>query len=56
MREIAENVFIETEYDGVNVGAVRTRRGIIAIDVPSYPRQARDWAMRLHTFTPREVQ
>ena len=56
MHEIAENVFIETEYDGVNVGAVRTRRGIIAIDVPSYPRQARDWAMRLHTFTPRAVQ
>jgi glyoxylase-like metal-dependent hydrolase (beta-lactamase superfamily II) len=56
MQEIAENVFIATEYDGVNVGAVRTRRGIIAIDVPSYPRQARDWAMRLHTLTPRSVQ
>ncbi len=56
MQEIAENVFIETEYDGVNVGAVRTRRGIIAIDVPSYPRQARDWAMRLHSLAPRSVQ
>lgn len=56
MQEIAENVFIETEYDWVNVGALRTRRGIIAIDVPSYPRQARDWAMRLHTLTPRSVQ
>ncbi|MEZ4594667.1 MAG: MBL fold metallo-hydrolase [Chloroflexota bacterium] len=56
MLEIAENVFIETEYDGVNVGAVRTRRGIIAIDVPSYPRQARDWAMRLHALSPRSVQ
>ncbi|WP_420631921.1 MBL fold metallo-hydrolase [Candidatus Leptofilum sp.] len=56
MQEIAENVFIETEYDGVNVGAIRTRRGIIAIDVPSYPRQARDWAMRLHALSPRSVQ
>lgn len=56
MQEIAENVFIATDYDGVNVGAVRTRRGIIAIDVPSYPRQARDWAMRLHTLSPRSVQ
>lgn len=56
MQEIAENVFIETEYEGVNVGAVRTRRGIIAIDVPSYPRQARDWAMRLHALSPRSVQ
>lgn len=56
MQEIAENVFIETAYDGVNVGAIRTRRGIIAIDVPSYPRQARDWAMRLHALSPRSVQ
>ncbi|GJM40080.1 MAG: hypothetical protein DHS20C20_03620 [Ardenticatenaceae bacterium] len=56
MQEIAENVFIETEYDGVNVGAIRTRRGIIAIDVPSYPRQARDWAMRLHALSPLSVQ
>jgi glyoxylase-like metal-dependent hydrolase (beta-lactamase superfamily II) len=56
MQEIAENVFIQTEYDGINVAALRTRRGVIAIDVPSYPRQARDWAMRLHALTPRNVQ
>lgn len=56
MQEIAENVFVETEYDGVNVAAVKTRRGIIAIDVPSYPRQARDWAMRLHALAPRPIQ
>ena len=56
MQEIAENIFVETTYDGVNVGAVRTRRGSIAIDIPSYPRLARDWAMRLHTLTPRAVQ
>ncbi|MCP4420243.1 MAG: MBL fold metallo-hydrolase [Chloroflexi bacterium] len=56
MQEIAENIFIETGYDGVNVAAVRTRRGVIAIDVPSYPRQARDWAMRLHALTPRNIQ
>ncbi|VAW30682.1 hypothetical protein MNBD_CHLOROFLEXI01-1246, partial [hydrothermal vent metagenome] len=56
MQEIAKNVFVETEYDGVNVAAIKTRRGIIAIDVPSYPRQARDWAMRLHALAPRTIQ
>jgi glyoxylase-like metal-dependent hydrolase (beta-lactamase superfamily II) len=56
MQEIAKNVFVETEYDGVNVAAVKTRRGIIAIDVPSYPRQARDWAMRLHALAPHTIQ
>ncbi len=56
MEQIAENIYVETAYDGVNVGAIVTRQGIIAIDVPSYPRQAREWAMRLHTLTHRPLQ
>lgn len=55
MEQIAENVYIETTYEGVNVGAVITSQGIIAIDAPTYPRQARDWAMRLQTISPRPV-
>lgn len=51
MEKIAENVYVETGYEGVNVGAIITRQGTIAIDVPSYPRQARDWALRLQSFT-----
>lgn len=47
MQQVAENVFIETAYEGVNVGAIVTTQGIIAIDTPTYPRQARDWATRL---------
>ena len=48
MKEIANNVFVETSYTGVNVGAVLTPKGGIAIDAPTFPRDARDWAMRLH--------
>ncbi|HRQ41163.1 MAG TPA: MBL fold metallo-hydrolase [Chloroflexota bacterium] len=55
MEQIAENIYIETAYEGVNVGAVITGQGIIAIDAPTYPRQARDWAMRLQTLSPRPV-
>ncbi len=55
MEKIAENVYIEKEYDGVNVGAIRTTQGIIAVDVPSYPQQARDWARRLRSLTPRPL-
>ncbi len=55
MEQIAENVYVETTYEGVNVGAVMTSQGIIAIDAPTYPRQARDWAMRLQTLSPRPV-
>lgn len=56
MERIAENIYVETEYEGVNVGAVITRRGIIAIDVPSYPRQARDWSMRLQALISKPIQ
>lgn len=56
MEQLADNVFVETEYEGVNVGAILTKQGIIAIDAPSYPRQARDWAMRLHALSPRPLQ
>ncbi len=55
MEQIAENVFVETAYEGVNVGAIVTSQGVIAIDTPTYPRQARDWAVRLHTLTPRPI-
>lgn len=48
MEQITPNTFINTNYDGINVGALLTSHGTIAIDVPSYPRDARDWAMQLH--------
>jgi glyoxylase-like metal-dependent hydrolase (beta-lactamase superfamily II) len=56
MNEVAPNVFIETGYAGVNVGAIRTPKGIIAIDAPSFPRDARDWAMRLHRLSQFPIQ
>jgi glyoxylase-like metal-dependent hydrolase (beta-lactamase superfamily II) len=56
MEQIADNVYLETNYDGVTVAAVRTHEGVICIDVPSYPRQARDWVTRLHTLHSRAVR
>lgn len=56
MNEVAPNVFIETGYAGVNVGAIRTPKGVIAIDAPSFPRDARDWAMRLHRLSQFPIQ
>jgi glyoxylase-like metal-dependent hydrolase (beta-lactamase superfamily II) len=47
MKEISNGVFIETAYDGVNVGAILTGEGVICIDVPSYPQDARDWVNRV---------
>ncbi len=47
MKEVGDGIFIETGLEGVNVGAVRTEEGIVCIDAPSYPRDAREWVHRL---------
>lgn len=56
MNELAKNIFVETSYTGVNVGAILTYKGPIAIDVPTFPRDARDWAMRLHRLNQYPLQ
>jgi glyoxylase-like metal-dependent hydrolase (beta-lactamase superfamily II) len=48
MKELAPGILAETNFVGVNVGAISTKKGIIAIDAPSFPRDARSWAMTLH--------
>ena len=55
MEEIAKQVYVETAYDGVNVGAMVTPTGVLCIDVPSYARDARDWAARMHRLSPYPV-
>jgi glyoxylase-like metal-dependent hydrolase (beta-lactamase superfamily II) len=48
MEELAPGIITETDFVGVNVGAISTNKGIIAIDAPSFPRDARSWALTLH--------
>ncbi|HET91561.1 MAG TPA: MBL fold metallo-hydrolase [Chloroflexi bacterium] len=47
MKEITSNVYVSTEYPGVNVGFVILPEGVIAIDVPTLPRHARAWRQRI---------
>ena len=56
MEQIAPNIFVETSYEGVNVGAISTEDGLVAIDTPSYARQARDWALRLSAMHYKPLQ
>ena len=56
MDEVAKQIYVETEYDEVNVGAIVTPTGVICIDAPSYARDARDWAARMHRLSPYPVQ
>ena len=55
MIEIGDGIFVETGFDGVNVGAIVTKDGIVCIDAPSYPRDARDWVMQLERVHNRPI-
>lgn len=56
MQEIATGVFIESAYEGVTVAAILTDEGVICIDIPSYPRDARDWVSRVSRLHGRGVR
>lgn len=49
MQEIASNVFIETDYSGVTLGAINWQRGLLLIDAPFLPDDIRQW--RTSTMT-----
>ena len=43
MRQVSANVFVETGFQGCNPGFVMTRGGIVMIDSPQRPSDARKW-------------
>jgi len=49
MLEIAEHVFIETEYPGVTLGAVLCKQGTVMIDAPFRPEDTRSWRSALQS-------
>jgi len=51
VREIAPNVFVETEYHGANVAFIATSQGVILIDSPMLPKEAAHWRARIEKQT-----
>jgi glyoxylase-like metal-dependent hydrolase (beta-lactamase superfamily II) len=47
MQEITKNIFIEDQYLGVTLGVIVTPRGLIQIDAPPSPEDARSWRASL---------
>lgn len=43
MKEIAPDILIETEFEGVTLGAIRTDAGVVMVDVPINPKDAMGW-------------
>jgi cyclase len=51
IREIAPGIFVETEYHGANVAFIVTGEGVILIDTPMLPVQARLWRAEIEKRT-----
>lgn len=47
MQEITKNVYIEDQFPGVTLGVIVTPRGLIQIDSPPSPEDARSWRASL---------
>jgi glyoxylase-like metal-dependent hydrolase (beta-lactamase superfamily II) len=47
MQEITKNIYIEDQYPGVTLGVIVTPRGLIQIDAPPSPEDARSWRATL---------
>lgn len=51
MKEIIPGVYIENRYSSGNVGFIVTGAGVVAVDVPMRPDDARHWLDQIHQFT-----
>lgn len=56
MRELAPNVFVETEFHGANIGFIITGEGVILIDTPMLPEDADTWLEEIRKRTDQEIR
>ena len=56
MQQINSSVYVEREYEGPNVGCIRTDEGLILIDTPVRPRDARTWRARVTQLTAQQTR
>jgi cyclase len=55
IREIASDIFVETDFHGANVAYVRTDEGVILIDTPMLPNEARRWRAEIEEKTGQQI-
>jgi len=55
IREIAPSIFVDTEYHGANVAFVVTDEGVILIDTPMLPNEARAWLSEIQKRTDKPI-
>jgi len=56
IQEMAPGIFVETEFHGANVGFILTSEGVILIDTPMLPNDARLWQEEIRQRTSKEIR
>jgi glyoxylase-like metal-dependent hydrolase (beta-lactamase superfamily II) len=56
MQKLAKDIYVEAGYAGVTVGALVTPDGIVCIDAPTHPADARRWRLKLNQLSQQPVK
>lgn len=56
MQKLANGVYAESDFQGVTVGAVVTEQGIVCVDTPTHPADARRWRLKLAQLSQKPIQ
>lgn len=52
MQQISENVYVETDFRGCNTGFITTAEGVVVIDTPMIPSEAKKWSDEAAKYGP----
>jgi glyoxylase-like metal-dependent hydrolase (beta-lactamase superfamily II) len=55
MQTYKDRILVETEYIGANVSCIITQKGLVLIDSPFLPPDAREWAEKIKAETGQEI-
>ncbi|MCC7361883.1 MAG: MBL fold metallo-hydrolase [Anaerolineales bacterium] len=56
MQKLAKDVYVESGFAGVTVGAIVTPGGLVCIDAPTHPADARRWRLKLAQLSAQPIQ
>ena len=55
MQQVSEHVWAEVDYDGANVGVVVGDRGLVLVEAPMCPGDARDWLEKVRSVSDKDI-
>jgi glyoxylase-like metal-dependent hydrolase (beta-lactamase superfamily II) len=56
MQKIAKDLLVETKFPGVTVGAIVGADGVVCVDAPTQPADARAWRQQLEQVTGKRIR